>query len=76
MKKNKSEEKSSFTKVSLIMEKVWLFVTIATLIIVFYFFVMDGVNRQTLSYLVFPGLAGAMYAFRSTFRKRFESNDD
>ena len=76
MKKNSQDEKSSFTKVSLVMEKVWLFIAIATLVVVFYFFVIEGVNRQTLSYLVFPALAGAMYAFRKTFRKRFESNDD
>ncbi|MCH2215815.1 MAG: hypothetical protein MK086_11635 [Flavobacteriales bacterium] len=76
MKKNKSSGKSSFTKVSVFMEKVWLFIAIATLIVVFYFFIVEGVNRQTLSYLVFPALAGAMYAFRTTFRKRFESNED
>jgi len=75
MKKNNQKQKSGFTKVSLVMEKVWLFIAIVSLLIVFYFFITQGVNRQTLSYLVFPALAGTMYAFRTTFRKRFESND-
>jgi len=58
------------------MEKIWLVIAIASLLGVFYFFIVDGVNRQTLAYLIFPALAGAMYAFRVTFRKRFERNDD
>ncbi|MGB6037009.1 MAG: hypothetical protein WBG42_12125 [Cryomorphaceae bacterium] len=70
------KNKSKFSKVSLVMEKFWLVIAIASLLGVFYFFVVDGVNRQTLAYLIFPALAGAMYAFRVTFRKRFEKNDD
>lgn len=58
------------------MEKFWLVIAIASLLGVFYFFIVEGVNRQTLTYLIFPALAGAMYAFRVTFRKRFERNDD
>lgn len=58
------------------MEKFWLIIAIVSLLGVFYFFVVEGVNRQTLTYLVFPALAGAMYAFRVTFRKRFERNND
>jgi hypothetical protein len=70
------KNRSKFSKVSLVMEKFWLVIAIASLLGVFYFFVVDGVNRQTLTYLIFPALAGAMYAFRLTFRKRFEKNDD
>jgi len=70
------KNKSKFSKVSLVMEKIWLVIAIASLLGVFYFFIVDGVNRQTLAYLIFPALAGAMYAFRVTFRKRFERNDD
>lgn len=70
------KNQSKFSKVSQVMEKFWLVIAIASLLGVFYFFVVDGVNRQTLAYLIFPGLAGAMYAFRVTFRKRFERNND
>ncbi|HKK39990.1 MAG TPA: hypothetical protein VJ949_11275 [Cryomorphaceae bacterium] len=70
------KDKSKFSKVSLVMEKFWLVIAIASLLGVFYFFIVDGVNRQTLTYLIFPALAGAMYAFRVTFRKRFERNND
>lgn len=72
---NNPKNQSKFSKVSLVMEKVWLIIAIASLLGVFYFFIVDGVNRQTLTYLIFPALAGAMYAFRITFRKRFEKND-
>jgi len=58
------------------MEKFWLVIAIASLLGVFFVFVVKGVNQQTLTYLIFPALAGAMYAFRVTFRKRFEKNDD
>jgi hypothetical protein len=70
------KDPSKFSKVSLVMEKFWLVIAIASLLGVFYFFIVEGVNRQTLTYLIFPALAGAMYAFRVTFRKRFEKNDD
>jgi len=70
------KDQSKFSKVSLVMEKFWLVISIASLLGVFYFFIVDGVNRQTLTYLVFPALAGSMYAFRVTFRKRFARNDD
>jgi len=76
MKKKKSEEKSSFSRVSIVMEKVWLGIAILSLLIVFYFFIVEGVNSGTLSYLVFPALAATMYGFRKTFRKRFESRED
>jgi len=57
------------------MERFWLAIAIASLAVVSYFFVVDGVNRVTLQYLVFPALAGLMYAFRSTFRKRMDKQD-
>jgi hypothetical protein len=72
----KPKDQSKFSKVSLVMEKFWLIIAIASLFGVFYFFIVDGVNRQNLAYLIFPALAGAMYAFRVTFRKRFERNND
>ena len=76
-KKSKNQkDQSKFSKVSLVMEKFWMVIAIISLLAVFYFFVVDGVNRQTLAYLIFPALAGAMYAFRLTFRKRFERNND
>ena len=70
------KDPSKFSKVSLVMEKFWLVIAIVSLLVVFYFFVVKGVNGETLTYLIFPALAGAMYAFRITFRKRFERNDD
>ncbi len=61
-------------KVSLFMERLWLAVAIVSLLIVFYFFAVNGVNEVTLQYLVFPALAGLMYGFRYTFRKRLEGH--
>jgi hypothetical protein len=57
------------------MERLWLVIAIASLLVVFYFFAVDGINRITLQYLVFPGIAGVMYGFRYTFRKRLEGRE-
>lgn len=65
-----------FSKVSKIMEKFWLAVALISLLVVFYFFATEGVNRTTLSYLIFPALAGTMYGFRYAFRKRFDRDDN
>ena len=58
------------------MERLWLAVAIISLGIVFYFFATNGVNGITLQYLVFPGIAGIMYGFRYTFRKRLEGRGE
>jgi hypothetical protein len=77
MKMNNSpKDKERFSKVSRIMEKVWLVVAIGSLLVVVYFFFDRGINRTTLSYLIFPALAGAMFGFRFAFRKRFEKGGD
>ena len=63
--------------VSLFMEKFWLALAIASLVVVIYIFVNDkGITRENAQYLVFPLLAGLMYGFRSFFRKRMEKNQD
>ena len=64
-----------FSKVSRIMEKFWLVVAIVSLFVVIYFFLAEGIDRRTLSYLIFPALAGVMYGFRVAFRKRFERSE-
>jgi hypothetical protein len=74
--KDNDKDRRRFTKVSRFMEKLWLAVAIISLLVVIYFFLAEGVNRRTLSYLIFPALAGTMYGFRYAFRKRFESRDD
>ncbi|HKL03513.1 MAG TPA: hypothetical protein VJ911_07545 [Cryomorphaceae bacterium] len=63
-------------RVSLVMEKFWLALAIISLLVVIYIFIVDGLNRNNVQYLIFPVLAGAMYGFRSFFRKRMEKNDD
>lgn len=73
--KNKSDQR--LRTFSLIMEKFWLFLAIASLLVVFYIFFQhrNDFKVDYLSYLVFPALAGAMYAFRSIMRKRMEKSD-
>jgi len=71
-----SKSDNKFSKVSKFMEKFWLAIALISLLVVFYFFLTEGVNRTTLSYLIFPALAGTMYGFRYAFRKRFERDND
>jgi len=56
------------------MEKFWLVLAIASLLVVFYIYYQNRNNwsADLLTYLVFPALAGAMYAFRKFMRKRLE----
>jgi len=65
-------------KFSLIMEKFWLVLAIASLLVVFYIFYQNrnNWNSEMLTYLVFPALAGAMYAFRTFMRKRLEKTQN
>jgi uncharacterized membrane-anchored protein len=63
-------------KVSIWMERFWLLIAIASLIAVCYMFINEGVNKGTLQLLIFPALAGLMYAFRYTFRRRFEGREN
>jgi len=75
MKNNKKDKSYQRMKsFSLIMEKFWLVLAIASLLVVFYIYYQNrnNWNAELLTYLVFPGLAGAMYAFRSFMRKRLE----
>lgn len=62
--------------VSIWMERFWLVVALGSLLVVFYLFVVDGVNRNSMQLLIFPALAGLMYGFRLTFRKRMERHDN
>lgn len=73
--KEPDKNNNRLRKVSIVMERFWLALAILSLIVVFYFFAVDGVNSRTIQFLVFPGLAGIMYAFRATFRKRFENRN-
>lgn len=63
-------------KVSLLMERFWLLIAIGSFLAVVYIFITEGVDSRTLQYLIFPALAGAMYAFRFMFRKRMEGKDN
>jgi hypothetical protein len=73
--KNPDDENRGLKKVSVFMERLWLAIAIVSLVVVCYFFITEGVNARTIQYLVFPGIAGIMYAFRATFRKRFENRN-
>ena len=71
---NKDDNK--MRSVSLFMEKFWLALAIASLVVVVYIFMSDGgFTRQNAQYLVFPLLAGLMYGFRTYVRKRMEKNE-
>jgi hypothetical protein len=72
--KHHNPKPGTLQKLNIFMEKLWMVVAIVALLIVCYFFVVDGVNRTTLSFLVFPALAGIMYGFRYTFRRRLEGH--
>ncbi len=69
-------DNNKMRKISIVMERFWLALAIVSLAVVIYFFLVDGVNRITLQYLVFPALAGLMYGFRATFRRRNEGRND
>jgi hypothetical protein len=71
-----NQDNKKLKSVSLFMERFWLGLAIVSFIVVCYFFIVDGVNAQTLQMLVFPLLAGLMYGFRSFFRQRLEKGDD
>ncbi len=58
------------------MEKFWLVLAILSLLAVIYIFIVDGMSRNNIQYLIFPVLAGAMYGFRSFFRKRMENREE
>ena len=68
-------KKKPVNKYNKIMEKFWMTVAIVSGIIVIYLMIRDGVVAN-LQLLVFPALAGAMYAFRVSFRKRQEKMDN
>jgi uncharacterized membrane-anchored protein len=73
MKNDKDLER--LRKVSLFMEKFWLLIAVVSLVVVIYLYFQPERNKgEVLTYLIFPALAGLMFAFRRTFRKRQEKN--
>ena len=71
------KDQKRFQTVSKVMEKFWLAVAILSLLFVLYIFFESGViNGNNAQYLVFPLLAGDMYAFRKSFRQRMEKNEN
>lgn len=72
-----SQDNKRLKTVSKIMEKFWLALAIFTLVAVIVVFINDrGINKENAQYLVFPALAGVMYAFRKSFRKRLEKSEN
>lgn len=71
----KKKPGNKMRKVSIVMERFWLLIAIGSFAAVLYIFFTEGIDRRTLQYLIFPALAGAMYAFRYLFRKRMEGKD-
>lgn len=72
-----NQDNKRLKTVSKIMEKFWLALAIFTLVAVIVVFINDrGMNEENAQYLVFPALAGVMYAFRKSFRKRLEKNEN
>ncbi len=70
---SKEKDQKRFQTVSKVMEKFWLATAIVSFVFVLYvFYQSGGINGQNVQYLVFPLLAGVMYAFRKTFRTRME----
>ncbi len=57
------------------MEMFWLSLAIVSLMVVIYFYFVDGITSENIQYLVFPTMAGAMYAFRLFVRKRMEHHN-
>ncbi len=72
MKNDKN--KDAYSKVGRIMEIFWLSLAILSLLVVIYIFFAQGITRANIQYLVFPGMAGAMFAFRYVMRRRMERN--
>lgn len=66
---------SRLRKLSRIMEHFWLAVAIGTAVAATWVIVQDGfaVGRQ---WLIFPGVALAMFFFRRFTRRRLEAMDD
>jgi uncharacterized membrane protein len=62
------------TKIHRFMEGFWLLLAIISLIAVTILIFKDGFYHSA-QYLVFPLLAGAMYAFRIAFRKYQEKKE-
>jgi ABC-type bacteriocin/lantibiotic exporter with double-glycine peptidase domain len=60
-------------KINKIMEAFWLILASVSLIVVVYIIITKGF-LQNLQLLIFPILAGLMFAFRRIFRKRMETN--
>ncbi len=71
----KGKNNSRLRSVSIWMERFWLLITVVSLIVVIYLMFTEENKKQTLQFLVFPALAGLMYGFRYTFRKRMEGRD-
>jgi uncharacterized membrane protein len=71
----KKKSGNQMRKVSIVMERFWLLIALGSLAAVTYIFASEGVDERTLQYLIFPALAGAMFAFRYFFRKRMEGKD-
>ncbi len=74
---SKEKDQKRFQTVSKVMEKFWLATAIVSLLFVLYvFYESGGINGENVQYLVFPLLAGVMYAFRKSFRTRMEKNQE
>lgn len=71
----KGNNNSRLRNVSIWMERFWLLITVVSLVVVIYLIFTEENKKQTLQFLVFPALAGLMYGFRYTFRKRMEGRD-
>lgn len=71
----KGNNNARLRNVSIWMERFWLLITVASLVVVIYLMFTEENQKQTLQFLVFPGLAGLMYGFRYTFRKRMEGRE-
>ena len=57
------------------MESFWLIAAIASLVVVLVIMYQRGL-QENLQLLIFPLLAGAMFAFRRTFRRRYEKKQN
>ncbi len=62
-------------KMTKIMEKFWLGLTIFTLVFALYFIIVDGFNRGSY-YLYLPLIAGTMWFFRRLLRKKLEKTKE
>lgn len=71
----KGKNNSRLRNVSIWMERFWLLITVVSMVVVIYLLFTEENKKQTLQFLVFPALAGLMFGFRYTFRKRMEGRD-